>query len=202
MLSIKPEELTERDNYKLLIGSIIPRPVAVVTSLSEEGVLNIAPFSYFNIVTSNPPIVSLAIQRKSGVMKDTARNILAKKEAVIHIADEENIQNINETAANLEPTESELSRTTFTMTQGAMVSVPLINELSIKMEVSLYEHVPIKTENTVTADLLLLKVETYHVKEELYHQGRIDPDKLNPMSRLAGNDYAALGKRLTLKRPD
>lgn len=202
MLSIKPEELTERDNYKLLIGSIIPRPVAVVTSLSEEGVLNIAPFSYFNIVTSNPPIVSLAIQRKSGVMKDTARNILAKKEAVIHIADEENIQNINETAANLEPTESELSRTTFTMTQGAMVSVPLINELSIKMEVSLYEHVPIKTENTVTADLLLLKVETYHVKEELYHQGRIDPDKLNPMSRLAGNDYAALGKRVTLKRPD
>lgn len=202
MLSIKPEELTERDNYKLLIGSIIPRPVAVVTSLSEEGVLNIAPFSYFNIVTSNPPIVSLAIQRKSGVMKDTARNILAKKEAVIHIADEENIQNINETAANLEPTESELSRTTFTMTQGAVVSVPLINELSIKMEVSLYEHVPIKTENTVTADLLLLKVETYHVKEELYHQGRIDPDKLNPMSRLAGNDYAALGKRVTLKRPD
>lgn len=202
MLSIKPEELTERDNYKLLIGSIIPRPVAVVTSLSEEGVLNIAPFSYFNIVTSNPPIVSLAIQRKSGVMKDTARNILAKKEAVIHIADEENIQNINETAANLESTESELSRTTFTMTQGAVVSVPLINELSIKMEVSLYEHVPIKTENTVTADLLLLKVETYHVKEELYHQGRIDPDKLNPMSRLAGNDYAALGKRVTLKRPD
>lgn len=202
MLSIKPEELTERDNYKLLIGSIIPRPVAVVTSLSEEGVLNIAPFSYFNIVTSNPPIVSLAIQRKSGVMKDTARNILAKKEAVIHIADEENIQSINETAANLEPTESELSRTTFTMTQGAVVSVPLINELSIKMEVSLYEHVPIKTENTVTADLLLLKVETYHVKEELYHQGRIDPDKLNPMSRLAGNDYAALGKRVTLKRPD
>ncbi|MEG2254274.1 MAG: flavin reductase family protein, partial [Vagococcus sp.] len=133
---------------------------------------------------------------------DTARNILAKKEAVIHIADEENIQNINETAANLEPTESELSRTTFTMTQGAMVSVPLINELSIKMEVSLYKHVPIKTENTVTADLLLLKVETYHVKEELYHQGRIDPDKLNPMSRLAGNDYAALGKRVTLKRPD
>ena len=202
MLSIKPEELTERDNYKLLIGSIIPRPVAVVTSLSEEGVLNIAPFSYFNIVTSNPPIVSLAIQRKSGVMKDTARNILAKKEAVIHIADEENIQNINETAANLKPTESELSRTTFTMTQGAVVSVPLINELSIKMEVSLYEHVPIKTENIVTADLLLLKVETYHVKEELYHQGRIDPDKLNPMSRLAGNDYAALGKRVTLKRPD
>ncbi|MBO0475769.1 flavin reductase family protein [Vagococcus sp. DIV0080] len=202
MLSIKPEELTERDNYKLLIGSIIPRPVAVVTSLSEEGVLNIAPFSYFNIVTSNPPIVSLAIQRKSGVMKDTARNILAKKEAVIHIADEENIQNINETAANLESTESELSRTTFTMTQGAVVSVPLIDELSIKMEVSLYEHVPIKTENTVTADLLLLKVETYHVKEELYHQGRIDPDKLNPMSRLAGNDYAALGKRVTLKRPD
>jgi flavin reductase (DIM6/NTAB) family NADH-FMN oxidoreductase RutF len=69
MTSIRPEDMAERDNYKFLIGSIIPRPIAVVTSLSEIGILNIAPFSYFNIVTSNPPIVSISIQRKSGVRK-------------------------------------------------------------------------------------------------------------------------------------
>lgn len=69
MLSIDPLTKTERENYKFLIGSIIPRPVAFVTSLSEEGVLNGAPFSYFNIVSSNPPMISLSIQRSEGSQK-------------------------------------------------------------------------------------------------------------------------------------
>ncbi|MDT2745898.1 flavin reductase family protein [Vagococcus fluvialis] len=202
MASIRPEDMAERDNYKFLIGSIIPRPIAVVTSLSERGILNIAPFSYFNIVTSNPPIVSISIQRKSGEMKDTVRNILALKEAVIHIADEENIEDINQTAANLLATESELPKTTFTTKASDIVKVPQINEIKIKMEVSLYEHVEIKNKTQVSADLLLLKIEKYHIPDEIYHEGRIDPDGLKPMSRLAGHDYAALGTRRTIVRPD
>lgn len=202
MKSIKPEELTERDNYKFLIGSVIPRPIAVVTSLSDEGVLNIAPFSYFNIVTSNPPILSVSIQRKSGMMKDTTRNILALQEAVIHIADEENIVDINQTAANLEASESELELTRFTTSPSKQVQVPQINEMKIKMEVSLFEHVPITVDGQTNTDLLLLKVEQYHIEDELYYEGRIDPDRLKPMSRLAGNDYASLGQRTTIPRPN
>lgn len=202
MVSIRPEELSERDNYKFLIGSIIPRPVAVVTSVSEEAIINIAPFSYFNIVTSNPPIVSLAIQRKSGEMKDTARNIVTTKDAVIHIADETSLEDINQTAANLKATESELSLTNFTLGNSEEVSVPLIEELKIKMEVELYQHVPIGNDQEVNADLLLLKIKKYHIVDELYHEGRIDPDLLNPVSRLAGNDYATLGEKRTIKRPD
>lgn len=202
MKSIKPEELTERDNYKFLIGSVIPRPIAVVTSLSDEGVLNIAPFSYFNIVTSNPPILSVSIQRKSGMMKDTTRNILALQEAVIHIADEENIVDINQTAANLEASESELELTRFTTSPSKLVQVPQINEMKIKMEVSLFEHVPITVDGQTNTDLLLLKVEQYHIEDELYYEGRIDPDRLKPMSRLAGNDYASLGQRTTIPRPN
>ena len=80
MKSIDPKQLTERDNYKFLIGSIIPRPIAFVTSQSEEGVVNGAPFSFFNIVSSNPPMISVSVQRPSGRVKDTARNIKAKKE--------------------------------------------------------------------------------------------------------------------------
>lgn len=202
MISIKPDEMSERDNYKFLIGSIIPRPIAVVSSLSKEGVVNIAPFSYFNIVTANPPIISLSIQRKSGEMKDTTKNILGNKQAVIHIADEENIESTNQTAANLKSSESELFRTDFTLGSSVLVSVPLINELKIKMEVGLYQHVPIMDQEQVTADLLLLKVENYHIQEGLYKKGRIDADLLKPMSRLAGNDYAALGKKMSIKRPD
>lgn len=89
MLSFHPENQTERENYKLLIGSIIPRPIAFVSTVSNEGTVNGAPFSYFNIVSSNPPLISLAIQRnKNGELKDTARNILTKKEFVVHIVDE------------------------------------------------------------------------------------------------------------------
>ena len=66
LLSIDPAEMTERENYKFLIGSVIPRPIAFVTTISKDGILNGAPFSYFNIVSSNPPMISLAIQRSEG----------------------------------------------------------------------------------------------------------------------------------------
>ena len=99
-------QLTERENYKLLIGSIIPRPVAVVSTLTEKGNLNIAPFSYFNIVSSNPPIVSLAVQRKNEQMKDTAKNILIRKAAIIQVLDEQNVVEVNKTAATLPQEES------------------------------------------------------------------------------------------------
>ena len=69
LLSIDPASLSERENYKFLIGSIIPRPIAFVTTLSKDGILNGAPFSYFNIVSSNPPMISLSIQRTEGKTK-------------------------------------------------------------------------------------------------------------------------------------
>ncbi|MEG0732792.1 MAG: flavin reductase family protein [Vagococcus sp.] len=202
MVSIKPEEMSERDNYKFLIGSIIPRPIAVVSTLSETGVVNIAPFSYFNIVTSNPPIVSVSIQRKSGEMKDTTRHLLSQKEGVIHIADETHLIDVNQTAANLAENESELLRTQFTLGKADEVKVPIINELKIKMEVELFEHIPITDDKLVNADLLLMKVKKYHIEDELYNEGRINPDLLKPVSRLAGNDYATLGEKITIQRPD
>ena len=76
MFERSPSELTERENHKLLIGSVIPRPVAVVTTKSVNDIVNIAPFSYFNIVSSNPPFLSLAIERKHDTINDTAKNIL------------------------------------------------------------------------------------------------------------------------------
>src|SRR5690349_12350677 len=108
MLSIHPEEQSDRDNYKILIGSIVPRPIALVTTLSPEGVLNAAPFSYFNIVSSNPPIVSIAIQRRLGEPKDTARNAMSEGAFVVHITDASYLEQMNQTAANLPPEASEV----------------------------------------------------------------------------------------------
>ncbi|MFN6871369.1 flavin reductase family protein [Enterococcus hirae] len=196
-------QLTERENYKLLIGSIIPRPVAVVSTLTEKGNLNIAPFSYFNIVSSNPPIVSLAVQRKNEQMKDTAKNILIRKAAIIQVLDEQNVVEVNKTAATLPQEESELTLTNLTTKINRNGSIPPINEAKIVFETDLYDHLKIKNEQEVTADLFLLKIHTYQLNEEVYDpvSRKIDPKKLQPVSRLAGNDYATLGKIFTISRP-
>lgn len=202
MIHFSPEELSERDNYKFMIGSIIPRPIALITSKSKDDVLNIAPFSYFNIVTSNPPIVSVAFQRKNGEKKDTARNILDNKEAVIHVVDTENVENANQTAATLPARESELGRTTFTLGKSNKVRIPSLKEVKIRFEVELFQHVEVEEDGIVGADLLLLKIKEYHIQQEIYEAGRIDPDGLGAISRLAGHDYAEVGRRFTIKRPE
>src|SRR5690606_32125747 len=97
MFSINPKDQSERENYKLMIGTIIPRPIAFVTTQSKDGTLNGAPFSYFNIVSSNPPMISVSIQRNNGNTKDTARNIYDTKEFVVHIVDPENVEKVNAT---------------------------------------------------------------------------------------------------------
>ncbi|MFS0862917.1 flavin reductase family protein [Fredinandcohnia sp. 179-A 10B2 NHS] len=202
MISIDPNQNSERDNYKLLIGGIVPRPIAFVTTIGENGVVNGAPFSYFNIVSSNPPLVSLSIQRKSGEKKDTARNILQKKEFVIHIVDESNVVKINETAANLPPTESEITRAGLTLVDSKVVMVPGIEEAKIRLECTLEHSMELGGTETPGCDLLIGRIVQFHIENELYYDGKINHEKLAAVSRLAGNYYAKIGEVFEIKRPD
>lgn len=198
---LDPKDLTQRENYKLLIGSIIPRPVAVVSTQSADGIVNIAPFSFFNIVSSEPVILSLAIQRKEGELKDTARNLLATKEAVVHILDQTNVQEANKTATLLPADQSELTVSGFTTTASKTIAVPGLKEASVRLETILHQHVPIKKDQQTTADLLLLEVVGYQIAEDVYQDGKIDPRALQAVSRLAGNSYATIGEIFDIKRP-
>ncbi|KAF4325735.1 hypothetical protein G195_000728 [Phytophthora kernoviae 00238/432] len=187
-------------------GSVVPRPIAFVTTLSQDGsVINAAPFSFFNVVSSDPPLLSISIARKEGVMKDTARNVLAMEELVVHICDEAIALDMNETAAMLEPHESELERTNLTTVPSNMVSVPGIQEALVRMECTLYQHIPISNdEGKPVSDLLLVRIVQYHFSENVYDPATkyILMDQLKPISRLAGNDYAKLGERFTVVRPE
>ena len=200
MISIDPEQNEERDNYKLLVGSIIPRPIAFVTTQSEEGVVNGAPFSYFNIVSSNPPMVSLSIQRPTGERKDTARNIYGNGEFVVHIVDRDNVGKVNETAASLPPSESEVDMAGLTKVPSTRVSVPGVKESKIRMECQLVESVPFGGDGP-GSDLFIGKIVQFHVDEAIYENGRIDPRGLDAVSRLAGSSYAAIGEIFSLERP-
>lgn len=202
MKVISSTQLTQQENYKLLIGSIIPRPVAVVTSESSEGALNIAPFSFFNIVSSAPAMVSISFQRKNGQEKDTARNLREKGEGVIHILDEANVVEANQTAATLGPHESELTVADFTLVPSKSVKTPALKEAKVRFEVTVHQQIEIKKGETVTADLFILNIENYVIDEEVYEEGKINPRKLAPVSRLAGHDYSKLGEIFTIIRPD
>ncbi|MGM0885053.1 MAG: flavin reductase family protein [Bacillota bacterium] len=202
MISIDPTSQSVQDNYKLLIGSIVPRPIAFVSTLSSEGVLNAAPFSFFNIVTANPPMVAISVQRKQGDQKDTARNAVAAGEFVVHIADEDYIEAINMTAANLPPDESEVALAGLTAIPSERVSVPGIAEAKIRMECVLEQALPLGgTEESPGCDLLIGRVVRFHVAESLYRNGRINAEALRPVSRLAGSDYAKLGEQFSIDRP-
>src|SRR5690606_8324627 len=101
LIVIDPATISDRENYKLLVGSVAPRPIALVASLSINGVINVAPFSYFNVVSSQPPMLSVSVGRKQGNMKDTARNIKDTGEFVVHIVDETNVHAANLAAQSL-----------------------------------------------------------------------------------------------------
>lgn len=200
---INPQQLSERDNYKFLIGSIIPRPIAFVTTKSEEGVVNAAPFSFFNIVSSNPPLISVSIQRPGGRVKDTARNILATKEFVVHIVDTTNVEKVNETAASLPPEESEIPRAGLTLIDSTNISVPAVAEAKVRFECKLERTLELGGDKEHPGcDLFIGKVVAYHIDEALYENGCIDAEGLAAVSRLAGNDYAEIGRIFTIARPE
>lgn len=202
MMAIDPNSLNQKENYKLLIGSIVPRPIAFITTLSSDNVVNAAPFSFFNIVSSDPPMVSVSVQRINGAMKDTARNIVETNELVLHIVDEKMVEEMNKTAANLPPNESELELTHLHVTDSVKVAVPGVKEAKIRMEAILSNQMEIKNDRgEIVADLFLARIICYHIQDDLYENGRIDINGLTPVSRLAGNDYALLGEKITITRP-
>ncbi|MDQ0971330.1 flavin reductase (DIM6/NTAB) family NADH-FMN oxidoreductase RutF [Neobacillus niacini] len=201
MLSIDPAALSERENYKFLIGSIIPRPIAFVTTISKNDVLNGAPFSYFNIVSSNPPMISLSIQRSSGSQKDTARNIIESKQFVVHIVDEQNVEKINKTAANLPPQESEIEAADLTPVKSVKISVPGVKEAKIRMECLLEHSLELGGLETPGTDIIIGKVIQFYIESDIYQNGRIDPKALAAVSRMAGNYYAKIGEMFEIERP-
>ena len=200
MISIDPAKNSERDNYKLLIGTIIPRPIAFVTTQSKEGIVNGAPFSYFNIVSSNPPMVSLAVQRPGEQLKDTGINIYSKEEFVVHIVDDKNVAKVNETATSLAVDESEIELADLTLVESEIISIPGVKEAKVRMECKLVKAISLGG-NKSGSDLFIGEVVRFHIDEEIFEDGRIDPRALNAVSRLAGSNYAAIGDIFSIERP-
>lgn len=202
MKHIDPKQLTDIQNYKLLSGSIIPRPIAFVTSSDSEGRLNAAPFSFFNIVNNAPPMIAISAQRKGGKRKDTAINIENVKSFVVHITDEDNVEEINKTAAPIQPEDNELDLTELHMITSDIIDVPAIKEAKIRFECQLEQMILLGSEDE-GADLIIGTIVKYHIQDDVYFgDSKINANQLKPVARLAGNDYAKLGEQFTIERPN
>lgn len=205
MLFYSAKELTTKQNYKFLTGSIIPRPIAWITTINQEtNVVNAAPFSYFNVVAKELPLVSLSINRNEQQMKDTAHNLLQQKEGVIHLVNDSILAEMNQSSASLPSEDSELAHSNLTLINSQEVAVPAIQEAPIRFEVRLHQYVPVKDNaENIISDLFILEVLNYYFEEEIFDQAQeyIDPIKFDPLARLAGNTYGHIARTLDKKRP-
>lgn len=206
MLHYASSALSPLQRYKLISGSLIPRPIAwVTTQKTTDSAVNLAPFSYFSTMPSDLPLVTLAIGRKlSGKPKDTAANILASEEAVIHLVDQGHLEAMNQTSATLPADESELNLIQAATQPSQTVTVPSLVDAKVRFETTLYQTVPIKNyEDRTVTDLFILEITDFYYDESVLDEKtmHIDPVALDPVGRLSGPNYTNLGDITHLTRP-
>ncbi|KQL19365.1 flavin reductase family protein [Cytobacillus solani] len=189
-MEITPGNLEWKDAYKLLVGSILPRPIAFVTTINEMGIVNAAPFSFFTAICADPMLICFSPMRRGtdGKKKDTLANIEETREFVINIVSEDWTEKMNICATEFPAEMDELDISGLWKESSQMVKPPRVKESKIHLECSLYQVLHFG-EHPGAGSLVIGKVEHVHVAEELYEKGRINTDKLKPVGRMAGQMY-------------
>ena len=204
MINLSASELSPHEQYKLLSGSIIPRPIAWITTQNTAGLINLAPFSFTTGISNQLPLLSVAILRERQAPKDTAANLLARHEAVVHMVSTDLTKAMNQTAARLAPDQSELTLIDLPLIPSTEIQVPGLQAARIRFETSLYQYVPIRdAAGIIMTDLFILEIRQFHFAETVLDLPtlHVNPTALAPIERLAGPNYAELGRTFTLRRP-
>ncbi len=192
---ISAQELDGEQTYKLLTGVVVPRPIAWITTLSAAGVVNLAPFSAFTFVSNKPPMLGVNIGRKAGVRKDTALNIMANGEFVVHIAHSGQTPELHASAIEHPPDVSEVELLGLATLPAQHLKVPRLQAAPVAMECRLVSVTPY---GDTGAEFFVGEVLCWHLREGLANGGKVDAFALDPVCRLGGPNYATLGQRLTM----
>jgi flavin reductase (DIM6/NTAB) family NADH-FMN oxidoreductase RutF len=202
MLRIDPDGSSATEIYKLMIGMVVPRPIAFVSSLDENGVRNLAPFSYFMACTADPPVVCFvsSYRKAETTTKDTLRNISATKEFVVNIVSEDFAEKMNLTSAEVAPEIDEFELSKLTPIASELVRPPRVGESRAQMECRLRQLLPIGNApgggTVIFGDVL-----RFHVDETIVDNYKIDPEKLNAIGRMGGPTYVRTHDRFDMARP-
>jgi len=202
-MQIDTTTLTARDAYKLLTGAIMPRPIAWVSTISEDGVANLAPFSFFTAVASDPPTIVFCpgVRSTDGGQKDTLHNVRATREFVVNFVTEELAQAMNQTAAELPSDMDEFAYAGVTPVPSTKVRPYRVAESPIQFECILNQIVTIH-EGVGGGHLVIGEVKIMHVADELFQDGYyIDQSAYFPIGRLVASGYCTTRDRFELERP-
>ena len=199
---IDPAEHDYRNVYKLMVGVIVPRPIAFVSSVSPEGVRNLAPFSFFTGISANPPVVCFCpmVRSSDGMKKDTIRNIEATREFVVNIVSEEFANQMNICSTEFPPEVDEFEKSGLTPIPSDLVNPPRVKESHINMECQLLQIVTVSSK-PLGGSVVLGEVLRFHIDNDLCENYKVDPDKLKPIARMGGATYTRTTDRFDLVRP-
>lgn len=201
-MTFNPDDLDKSLVYKLLTGTIIPRPIGWISTIDENGVNNLAPFSYFNMVSSDPPCVMFSTRRDNNSNKDTLNNVLQNGEFVVNLVTMDIVEQMNATSATVAPNIDEFELAGLTPIDSVIVKPKRVKESLVHFECEKIHHYFIKdADGNETACIVIGQIKTMHIDDSILSENnRIDLDKYKPVARLAGSNYATLGEIFSIKR--
>jgi flavin reductase (DIM6/NTAB) family NADH-FMN oxidoreductase RutF len=184
-LEVAPEDWKEREFYHMMTALVIPRPIGWFSTISEDGVRNLAPYSYFNLMGSDPFYVAFGSHNE----KDTLRNLRKVPEFVANMVTMDLLERMNFSSTNFPHSEDEFSWTGLTPVPSAKVRPPRVGEAKAHIECKVMQIV-----DDGNTHIVLGKIVHTHVDPSVWRDGRIDPVLLDPVCRLSGSAYARLGE--------
>jgi len=196
-------ELSSRDAYKLLIGSVVPRPIGWVSTVSASDVGNLAPFSFFMAATGNPPTVVLSTSFRDGKPKDTLQNVMEVPEFVLNVVSEDMGDAMNATSEEFPSDVDELVAAGLTPLPSSRVRPVRVAEAPINMECKVVQLVPVGDPKT-GATLIIGEILAWHVRDDLFdaERFRIRMDQLKAVGRMAGDGYTRTNEQFEMIRPN
>ena len=200
-MTIDPQNAIPRDVYQFMIGAIVPRPIAFVSSISAAGIPNLAPFSFFTGVSADPPVICFSpMVRGNGTTKDTLNNIRETKEFVVNIVSEEIAGQMNLCSGEYPPEVDEFNVSGLTPLASELVRPFRVAESRVQMECRLNQIVEISTK-PLGGSMVFGEIVRFHISDGLVSGSKIDPDKLNAIGRMGGPTYTRTRDRFDLTRP-
>ncbi|MEH1850891.1 flavin reductase family protein [Nostoc sp.] len=198
---IDPSQNDPRNTYQLLVGSVVPRPIAWVSTIASDGTPNVAPFSFFMGVTANPPTLAISTGLRRGVKKDTLLNVEQSGELVVNIVVEELGEQMNATSGDFPPDVDEFQVAGLTPAPSKLVRPPRVAESPINIECVLKQVVYVGNEGSQSG-LIIAEAVLWHIRDDLLTpQNTIDAAKLHAIGRLSGNWYTRTQDLYEITRP-
>lgn len=188
--------------YKLLTGTVIPRPIGWISTVDANGINNLAPFSYFNAVGEDPPHVMFSTVRTGDKNKDTLNNVLFNKQFVVNLVTEELTERMNTTSGTFGPEVDEFEAAGLESIPSELIAPRRVKESLVTFECEMVHHYFLEDHKNGGACIIIGKILMMHVDDSIVNEKyHIDMDKYRPVSRLAGANYAKLGEIFSFKRP-